>query len=92
MSSTPSSATPTPAFQRIKDYVQGEIEAGTWGEGDAIPPELRLAAQFGVSRMTVNRALNELEAEADNDAEHFGQRLQHFFHGGGQRPTPLNWL
>ncbi|MGO4314285.1 GntR family transcriptional regulator, partial [Pseudomonas sp. KB_15] len=54
MSSTPSSATPTPAFQRIKDYVQGEIEAGTWGEGDAIPPELRLAAQFGVSRMTVN--------------------------------------
>lgn len=63
MSSTPSSATPTPAFQRIKDYVQGEIEAGTWGEGDAIPPELRLAAQFGVSRMTVNRALNELEAE-----------------------------
>ncbi|WP_454766172.1 histidine utilization repressor [Cupriavidus campinensis] len=63
MSSTQPSPAPTPAFQRIKDYVQGQIEAGTWQEGDAIPPELRLAAEFGVSRMTVNRALNELEAE-----------------------------
>lgn len=55
--------TPTPAFQRIKDYVQAQIAAGVWREGDAIPPELKLAETFAVSRMTVNRALNELEAE-----------------------------
>ncbi|AZG16789.1 histidine utilization repressor [Cupriavidus pauculus] len=54
---------PAPAFQRIKDYVQDQIAAGVWREGDAIPPELRLAETFAVSRMTVNRALNELEAE-----------------------------
>jgi GntR family histidine utilization transcriptional repressor len=53
----------TPAFQRIKDYVQAQIAAGVWREGEAIPPELRLAETFAVSRMTVNRALNELEAE-----------------------------
>ncbi|GJG97890.1 histidine utilization repressor [Cupriavidus pauculus] len=53
----------TPAFQRIKDYVQEQIAAGVWREGDAIPPELKLADTFAVSRMTVNRALNELEAE-----------------------------
>lgn len=53
----------TPAFQRIKDHVQAQIAAGVWREGDAIPPELRLAETFAVSRMTVNRALNELEAE-----------------------------
>ena len=52
-----------PAFQRIKDYVQAQIAAGVWREGEAIPPELRLAETFAVSRMTVNRALNELEAE-----------------------------
>lgn len=52
-----------PAFQRIKDYVQAQIAAGVWREGEAIPPELRLAETFSVSRMTVNRALNELEAE-----------------------------
>lgn len=54
---------PTPAFQRIKDHVLARIGEGAWNEGDAIPPEMRLAEQFGVSRMTVNRALNELEAE-----------------------------
>jgi GntR family histidine utilization transcriptional repressor len=54
---------PTPAFQRIKDHVLAQIGDGAWTEGDVIPPEMRLAEQFGVSRMTVNRALNELEAE-----------------------------
>lgn len=62
-STVPSSDPATPAFQRIKDYVQEQIAAGVWREGEAIPPELRLAETFAVSRMTVNRALNELEAE-----------------------------
>jgi GntR family histidine utilization transcriptional repressor len=57
------SPAPVPAFQRIKDYVRARIDEGAWQEGDAIPPELKLAAEFAVSRMTVNRALNELEAE-----------------------------
>ncbi|RZT39169.1 histidine utilization repressor [Cupriavidus agavae] len=52
-----------PAFARIKQYVLAQIGAGTWKEGDAIPAEIALAGTFGVSRMTVNRALNELEAE-----------------------------
>ena len=53
----------TPIFQRIKDYLLGEIAAGTWKEGDVIPSEQALVKQFGVSRMTVNRALRELTAE-----------------------------
>ncbi|HEY8608920.1 MAG TPA: histidine utilization repressor [Noviherbaspirillum sp.] len=52
-----------PAFQRIKDYLLGEIQAGRWKEGDAIPSEPELARQFGVSRMTVNRAVRELSAD-----------------------------
>lgn len=52
-----------PAFQQIKDYLLTEIHAGTWTEGQAIPSEQVLAKQFGVSRMTVNRAVRELTDE-----------------------------
>lgn len=52
-----------PVFQRIKDYLLAQIHAGHWKEGDAIPSEQELARHFGVSRMTVNRAVRELTAE-----------------------------
>lgn len=52
-----------PAFQHIKNYLLAEIQAGNWKEGDAIPSEQALAKQFGVSRMTVNRAVKELTDE-----------------------------
>ena len=52
-----------PIFQRIKDYLVGEITAGRWKEGDLVPSEQALVRQFGVSRMTVNRAVRELTAE-----------------------------
>ncbi|MGH8808022.1 MAG: histidine utilization repressor [Noviherbaspirillum sp.] len=52
-----------PAFQHIKNYLLGEIQAGHWREGEAIPSEQALAKQFGVSRMTVNRAVRELTDE-----------------------------
>ena len=53
----------TPIFQRIKDYLLAQIGAGVWKEGDVIPSEQALVKQFGVSRMTVNRAVRELTAE-----------------------------
>lgn len=52
-----------PIFQRIKDHLLAEIHAGRWKEGDVIPSEQVLAKQFGVSRMTVNRAVRELTSE-----------------------------
>lgn len=55
--------TAAPAFQRVKDYVLAQIRQGVWNEGDAIPGEEALARQFGLSRMTVNRALRELSDE-----------------------------
>ena len=58
-----STPTPTPIFQRIKDYLVGEIASGRWKEGDLVPSEQALVRQFGVSRMTVNRAVRELTAE-----------------------------
>ncbi|MFC4160936.1 histidine utilization repressor [Chitinimonas lacunae] len=52
-----------PAYQRIKDYVLGEIHAGTWRAGDLVPSENELSKRFSVARMTVNRAIRELTTD-----------------------------
>lgn len=52
-----------PAYQRVKDYILERIRSGEWAEGMLIPTELDLAARFGVSRMTANRALRELSQD-----------------------------
>ena len=52
-----------PSFQQIKNHVLQRIHAGEWKDGDQIPTEAALGRQFGVARMTVNRALRELASE-----------------------------
>jgi GntR family histidine utilization transcriptional repressor len=52
-----------PIIQRIKDYLSSEIASGRWKAGELVPSEQALVRQFGVSRMTVNRAVRELTAE-----------------------------
>lgn len=52
-----------PAYQRIKSAILTKIHAGDWVVGSAIPAEMALAQEFGVARMTVNRALKELTDE-----------------------------
>ena len=51
---------PMPAYERIKVDILQHIDGGAWRPGDRIPSENDLVRQFGVSRMTVNRALREL--------------------------------
>ncbi|MCX9158317.1 histidine utilization repressor [Niveibacterium sp. 24ML] len=50
----------SPRYQQIKEDLLTRIRGGEWGVGEAIPPEEGLARDFGVARMTVNRALREL--------------------------------
>jgi GntR family histidine utilization transcriptional repressor len=47
-------------WQRIHDEVRRRIHARVWPPGSAIPHETALAAEFGVARATVNRALQAL--------------------------------
>jgi GntR family histidine utilization transcriptional repressor len=47
-------------YQQIKDFIASKIQDGTWRPGDRLPSENDLVVQFGMSRMTVNRALREL--------------------------------
>ena len=50
-------------FAKVKQYLKAELVGGRWPPGGLMPSEAELVAQFKVSRMTVNRALRELQAE-----------------------------
>lgn len=52
-----------PAYEQVKAFVRGHISSGQWKPGNPVPSEAALMEQFGVSRMTVNRALRELAGE-----------------------------
>lgn len=47
-------------YEQVKRFVVRRIVDGTWPAGHRLPSEQVLVAQFGISRMTVNRALREL--------------------------------
>jgi len=49
-----------PRYQQIKDYILDGIHSGRYAEHSQIPTEHALAAQFSVSRMTVNKAIRDL--------------------------------
>lgn len=52
-----------PRYQAIKDFICRQIRDGVYLPADKIPTEQQLTQLFEVSRMTVNRALRELETE-----------------------------
>ena len=50
-------------FRRVKTFLKAGLASGQWVPGDQMPSEAELVQQFAVSRMTVGRALRELQAE-----------------------------
>ena len=52
--------TPVALYQQVKDHVLRKIGDGSLGAGARVPSEQELVQEFGVARMTVNRALREL--------------------------------
>ena len=46
--------------QQVFDQLREQILSGSWKPGDKLPSENELAAQFGVSRVTVRNALQRL--------------------------------
>lgn len=50
-------------YSRVKDFLKQGLASGRWVPGDQLPSEAELVQQFAVSRMTVGRALRELQAE-----------------------------
>jgi GntR family transcriptional regulator, histidine utilization repressor len=50
-------------YAQVKQHLRDRLATGEWPPGQLMPSEADLVASFGVSRMTVNRALKELQAE-----------------------------
>ncbi len=50
-----------PRYQQIKDYLQQQIAVNTYAPDEKLPSEKELCEQFEVSRITVRKALSELE-------------------------------
>lgn len=50
-------------FAKVKQFLKAELVGGRWPPGALMPSEADLVGQFKVSRMTVNRALRELQSE-----------------------------
>lgn len=50
-------------YARVKQHLKQRLAEGEWAAGALMPSEAELVAQFGVSRMTVSRALRELQGE-----------------------------
>lgn len=57
---TSASRTPLPKYHVIKEIMLGQIAEGKWTVGMLIPSEPELCREFGVSRITVRRAISEL--------------------------------
>jgi GntR family histidine utilization transcriptional repressor len=54
---------PTAPYARVKAWLKDGLSRGRWPAGALMPSEAELVERFDVSRMTVNRALRELQAE-----------------------------
>ncbi|HHY64396.1 MAG TPA: GntR family transcriptional regulator [Clostridiaceae bacterium] len=54
---------PIPVYSQLKAIIQNRIQSGEYAEGELIPSERDLAKDFGISRMTVRQALNQMVAE-----------------------------
>jgi GntR family histidine utilization transcriptional repressor len=49
--------------QRIRNDIEGRIMSGDWAPGHRLPYEHELMAEYGCSRMTVNKVLSALAAQ-----------------------------
>lgn len=49
-----------PLHQRIRSDIEARIRSGEWAPGHRAPTEAELLAQYGCSRMTVNKAMTAL--------------------------------
>ena len=54
---------PIPLYHQMKEYLVGLIDQGEFDANQPLPTEVQLIEQFSVSRVTVRRALHELEHE-----------------------------
>ncbi|MDR1794091.1 MAG: GntR family transcriptional regulator [Erysipelotrichaceae bacterium] len=61
INNTIDSESKTPIYYQLYMILQERIESGTYPEGSIFPSEAELVKEFGISRITVRRAISDLE-------------------------------
>src|SRR5882724_5495178 len=54
---------PTPLYYKLESILRGAIESREYKVGESLPSEREMGEEYGVSRITVRRALETLERE-----------------------------
>ncbi|MCG8504872.1 MAG: GntR family transcriptional regulator [Sphingomonadales bacterium] len=80
MTTTGRSDGPGIGYREIREQIESWISSGRYPPGAKLPPEVQLAEQFGVSRVTIRRAIELLK----RDGVLRGQR------GSGTYVTPVS--
>ncbi|MDA9255427.1 GntR family transcriptional regulator [Planktomarina temperata] len=73
MANPPPSPGALPTYVQISEAIARRITAGQWLDGERLPPERTMAAEFGVAVGTLRKALSRLQ----------GQQLIRSKHGSG---------
>jgi len=60
---SPTSAVPTPLYSQVREALRARILDGQYQQHERLPSESELMQGFGVSRVTVRQALNDLAKE-----------------------------
>lgn len=58
--SDPDRRRPLPRYHQVEEWVRAQISSGAWPPGSIIPSEPELCQRFGVSRITVRKAIGNL--------------------------------
>lgn len=59
-----------PPYRQVADLLRAQVNNGRYSPGDRLPSEAELSAHFGVARMTVRSAIQELRLSGLVSAEH----------------------
>lgn len=66
-----------PIYKKIKEQILNDIAKGIYGPGDMLPKQTEFADAYGVSRVTVREAFNELKLRgilvSKKEREHLSQ-------------------
>jgi GntR family transcriptional regulator len=59
-----------PLYHQLQEVLKAQIESAAWSPGEQLPNESKLAERFGVSKITVRQALQNLEGLGYIHREH----------------------
>ncbi|GGE15840.1 hypothetical protein GCM10011571_16830 [Marinithermofilum abyssi] len=56
-------SSPVPIYYQLEEHIKSQIEKGELKPGDCLPSEREYSEKYGISRMTVRQAINNLVSD-----------------------------